>query len=90
MIRGKSYRAAATDIAEGYLTVNPILLKSLDVEAIKSLIQEIIKVGAEIRAGKFPHADIEAIRMRNMRLQRLHSAGMVIKNFAKERKIMII
>jgi len=89
-IRGKSLKAVSYDISEGYLTVNPIFLKSLDDESLKGLYQEIIRVQAEIRAEKFPHSDTQLIRGRNMRLQRLHQSLMVIKNFARERKVMII
>ncbi|MGB9714889.1 MAG: hypothetical protein ACPL1G_00525 [Thermodesulfovibrionales bacterium] len=89
-IRGKSLKAISYDISEGYLTVNPIFLKSLDDESLKALYQEIAKVQAEIRAEKFPYSDTQLIRIRNMRLQRLHQSLMVIKNFARERKIMLI
>jgi len=89
-IRGKSLKAVSYDISEGYLTVNPIFLKSLDDDSLKALYQEIIKVQAEIRAEKFPHSDVQLIRNRNMRLQRLHQSLIVIKNFARERKIMLI
>jgi hypothetical protein len=89
MIRGKSIKSVAYDIAEGYVIVNPIFLKPLDAEALKALYQEVVKVQSEIRGEKFPYSDVQAIRMRNMRLQRLHSAAMIIKNFARERRILI-
>jgi hypothetical protein len=89
-IRGKSTKATAYDISEGYLVVNPIFLKSLDAESLKGLYQEIMKVQAEIRAEKFPHSEPQSIRLRNMRLMRLHQTLIVIKNFARERKIIII
>ncbi|MBI4823193.1 MAG: hypothetical protein HY805_03050 [Nitrospirae bacterium] len=90
MIRGKSFRAMASDIAEGYAIVNPLFLKPLDNETLKNLFQEVIRFEAEIRAEKFPQQDSQAIRMRNMRLQRLHSTKSIIKNFARERRILII
>lgn len=89
-IRGKSLEAIAKDISEGYLTVNPIFLKSLDEEAIKGLYQAIQKTQSIIRGEKFPFNDIEAIRTRNMRLQRLHLALVILKNFARERKIILV
>lgn len=89
-VRGKSLEAIAKDISDGYLTVNPIFLKSLDSEAIKGLYQAIQKVQALIRREKFPFNDIEAIRTRNMRLQRLHSSLIILKNFARERKIILV
>lgn len=89
MIRGKSYKAMATDIAEGYVAVNPLFLKPLDEEALKGLYQEILKLQSEVRAEKFTHTDISAIRVRNSRLQKLQLAITVIKNYARERKIFI-
>ncbi|MCX7794257.1 MAG: hypothetical protein N2257_07650 [Thermodesulfovibrionales bacterium] len=89
-VRGKSLEAIAKDISDGYLTVNPIFLKSLDEESIKGLYQAIQKIQSVIRGEKFPFNDIEAIRTRNMRLQRLHLALVVLKNFARERKIILV
>ena len=36
-IRGKSLKAIAYDIAEGYVVVNPLFLKSLDKETLQGL-----------------------------------------------------
>jgi hypothetical protein len=88
-VRGKSLKATAFDIAEGYIVVNPIFLKSLETESLKGLYQEIARAQIEIRGEKFPHGDTQAIRFRNIRLQRLTSALMILKNFARERKILI-
>ena len=88
-VRGKSLRATAFDIAEGYIIVNPLFLKSIEGESLKGLYQEIAKAQIEIRGRKFPHGDTQAIRFRNTRLQRLNSALMILKNFARERKILL-
>ncbi|MBE0425571.1 MAG: hypothetical protein IBX72_02850 [Nitrospirae bacterium] len=89
-IRGKSLKATAYDIAEGYAVVNPLFLKPLDNNSLKGLYHEIMKVQVEIRGDKFPQGDTRAIRWRNTRLQRLNSAAMVIKNFARERRIILV
>ncbi len=89
-IRGKSLRAIIWDIAEGYVTVNPLFLKPIDLDTIRDLYKEIQKIQTEIRGEKFPHNDVQAIRIRNMRLQRLNSAQMIIKNFLRERRYMIV
>ena len=90
MIKGKSFKAMAKDIADGYVAVNPIFLKPLDAETLKALNQELQKAQTEIRTEKFPYLDTEAIRSRNARLQRLYSASMILRNFARERRIIII
>ncbi len=89
-IRGKSLKAITYDIAEGYVVVNPIFLKPLDDDSLKGLYHELVKTQTEIRGEKFPHGDTQAIRWRNTKLQRLYSASMVIKNFARERRIILI
>jgi hypothetical protein len=89
-IRGKSIRAITWDVAEGYVTVNPIFLKPLDVDTIKDLYSEVRKTLIDIRGEKFPFNDIQAIRIRNMKLQRLNSAQLIIKNFMRERRILIL
>jgi hypothetical protein len=90
MIRGKNTKATVTDVAEGFTIVNPILLKPLDAETIKDLYLELSKKQSEVRAEKFPAHDMQGIRWRNLRLQRLHTAAMVIRNYAKARKIPLI
>lgn len=89
-IRGKSLRAIAFDIAEGYVVVNPLFLKPLDRESLLGLHQELTKAQILIRGEKFPHGDTQAIRWRNTRLQRLNAALMILKNFARERRIVLI
>jgi hypothetical protein len=51
---------------------------------------EISKVQNEIRAEKFPTRDALAIRGRNLKLQRLFSATMIIRNYARERRVSLV
>ncbi len=88
-IRGKSIKSVVFDIAEGYVTVNPLFLKPLDNETIRELYTQIQRTQAEIRAEQFPHGDIKAIRQRNIRLQRLHTATMIIRNYMKTKRVSI-
>ncbi len=84
-LRGKSLMAVAKDIADGYITINPLFLKPLDRESLEKLYNQIVRLQIEIRGEKFPYGDIYAIRQRNIKLQRLHNSLIIIKNFAKER-----
>ncbi|GBD98295.1 hypothetical protein BMS3Abin07_00306 [bacterium BMS3Abin07] len=86
-IRGKSFKAIAFDVSEGYVAVNPLFLKPLESDVIKGLYEELLKMQSEIRGEPIKHGDIASIRWRNMRLQRLYSAAMIIKNFARERRL---
>jgi hypothetical protein len=89
-IRGKSLKALIRDVAEGYVAVNPLFLKSFEAESLRDFYQELMKVQIEVRGEKFPAHDINAIRYRNVRLQRLYSAAMILKNYARERRISLV
>jgi len=89
-IRGKSLKAVAYDIADGYVTVNPLFLKPLDEESLTGLYHEIMQVQIAIRGEKVNLSDQPALRMRNVRLQRLYASLMIIKNFARERRIILV
>lgn len=89
-VRGKSNKALTVDVAEGYVAVNPLFLKSFDPESLKEFYQQIDKTQKELRAEKFPTNDVQAIRMRNLRLQRLYLAQMIIRNYARERRTSLV
>jgi hypothetical protein len=89
-VRGKSLKAVLRDVAEGYVSVNPLFLKSFDPETLRDFHQELMRVQIEVRGEKFPANDINAIRYRNVRLQRLYSAAMILKNYARDRRVSLI
>jgi hypothetical protein len=89
-VRGKSTKAITVDVAEGYVAVNPLFLKSFDSDSLNDFYHQLDKTQKELRAERFPTSDVQAIRMRNLKLQRLYSAQMVIRNFARERRISLI
>ncbi len=89
-VRGKSLKALVRDVAEGYATVNPLFLKSFDNETLRDFYKEIGKIQIEIRGEKFPTKDINAIRSRNVKLQRLYSSVMIIRNYARERRMPLV
>ncbi|MFA5353438.1 MAG: hypothetical protein WC291_04355 [Thermodesulfovibrionales bacterium] len=86
---GRSFKAIASDISEGYVTVNPIFLKSFDRDSLKALYQIVERKQAEIRSEPFPYHEIQLIRQRNIKLQRLYSAQIVIRNFAREKNMKL-
>ncbi|MHB8881694.1 MAG: hypothetical protein ACYC69_09350 [Thermodesulfovibrionales bacterium] len=88
--RGKSLQALIRDVAEGYVAVNPLFLKSFEPEVLKEFYHEIAKVQNDIRLERFPTNDVNAIRVRNVKLQRLFSATVIIRNFARERRVALV
>lgn len=89
-VRGKSLKAILKDVADGYIAVNPLFLKSFDPETLREFYKELEKVQVEVRGEKFPAHDVNAIRWRNVRLQRLFSSSMIVRTFARERRISLI
>jgi hypothetical protein len=85
--RGKSMRVVAVDVAEGYISVNPLFLKKFDKDMIKDLFDHLNKAMTGTRNEKIDLANQASVRMRNMKLQRLHNAMIVIRNTAREKRI---
>ena len=85
--RGKSMRVVAVDVAEGFISVNPLFLKKFDKDMIKELYDHLNKALTGTRNDKIDFADQAALRMRNMKLQRLHNAMIIIRNIAREKRI---
>ena len=85
--KGKSMKAVAVDVAEGYISVNPLLIKKFDQDMVKALYENLNKALTATRNEKLVLTDQAALRMRNMKLQRLHNAMIVLRNIAREKRI---
>jgi uncharacterized protein (DUF342 family) len=85
--RGKSIRAVAMDVAEGYVSINPLFLKKFDKDTLKELYEQLNKALTATRNEKIDLTKITFVRMRNMKLQRLHNAMIVLRNTAREKRI---
>jgi hypothetical protein len=82
-------KAVANDVSEGYMTINPLVLKKFDKDMIKDLFEHLNKAMAAARNLAVPLNDMPALRQKNMKLQRLHNAVIILRNFARERRIPI-
>ncbi len=85
--RGKSMKMVAEDVAEGFITVNPLFLKKFDKDMIKNLFEYLNKTLTGIRNEKLDFGNQSALRIRNMKLQRMHNAVIIIRNIAREKRI---
>jgi hypothetical protein len=88
--RGRSFAMMAKDIMEGYLMLNPLVLKKFDASSFKELHQHLHKLRTTIRSGGVDLTNQEALRMRNQRLQRIHQAMSVLEFHAKQQKIILV
>ncbi len=87
MFKGKSMKAVAVDVAEGYVSINPLFLKKFDKDMLKDLFEHINKAMNGARNEKINPADQASVRNRNMKLQRLHNALIILRNSAREKRI---
>ena len=84
---GKSMKAVANDVAEGYMSINPLVLKKFDKDMIKDLFEHLNKAMGVARNLAVPLNDTLALRQKNMRLQRLHNSIIILRNTAREKRI---
>jgi len=82
----KNLKAIAVDIADGFISINPLFLKAFNEESIKALYNLVLRIQTEIRTEPFPYNEIEMIRKRSVKLQRLYNAITIMKNYAREKK----
>ncbi|MCK9420791.1 MAG: hypothetical protein M0R70_15640 [Nitrospirae bacterium] len=85
--RGKSMRVVAIDVAEGYVSVNPLFLKKFDKDMVKELYDHLNKALTSTRNEKTDFTNMVILRTRNMKLQRLHNAMIILRNIAREKRI---
>ena len=79
----------AKDIMEGYVMLNPLVLKKFDAATFKELHQQLRKMQTMIRSEGVDLTNQEATRNRNQKLQRMHQAMSVLENQAKIQKIIL-
>jgi len=85
--RGKSMKVIAVDVAEGYISVNPLFLKKFDKDMLKELYEHLNKALTGTRNEKIDLTNQVSVRTRNMKLQRLHNAMIILRNTAREKRI---
>ena len=83
----RSLVSLAKDVMEGYLLLNPLVLKRYDHNGCKEINRHLRKLQTSVRMEGVDTANQEALRLRNHRLQRLNQALAVLENYAKVNKI---
>jgi len=83
-IGGSAY-AMSKEIMQGYILISPTLLKKYASAELLALQLELEKLQREIRAELPSLEDIEALKKKNRRIQRIQSALITIKNVMQSR-----
>lgn len=71
----------AADVAEGYVTLNPVVLKKYERHEVEALLKELEKLMRDTRAQVVPQDDAEASATRSRRLLRLSQATVVLQSW---------
>ena len=79
----------AKDIMEGYVFLNPLVLKKFDAMSLKELHMQLRRLQTTIRSKGVDLTNQETLRNRNQKLQRMHQAMSVLENQAKAQKISL-
>jgi len=80
-------KAVANDVGDGYMVINPLVLKKFDKDMIKDLYEHLNKAMNAARNIAVPFNDVLALRQKNMKLQRLHNSIIILRNTAREKRI---
>ncbi|MBS1225557.1 MAG: hypothetical protein H6R24_2235 [Proteobacteria bacterium] len=84
-----SPKKLAQDVADGYLSFSPPMLRNYTPADIKLVLANLALVTRELRQEQIPLDDIMAVKMRNMKLSRMHQAEVVIRAYCQKKRIPI-
>jgi len=84
-----SPKKLAQDVADGYLSFSPPMLRNYTPADIKLVLANLALVTRELRQEQIPLDDIMAVKMRNMKLSRMNQAEIVIRAYCQKKRIPI-
>jgi hypothetical protein len=79
----------ATDIAAGLVTLNKAVLRKYTPQDLKLIHSNLNVVLREVRAEFVEQSNFDAIKDKNIRMQRLNQAMMILSNYCKVYKITL-
>ncbi len=82
-----SPKKLAQDIADGYMSVSPPMLRNYTGADMKIILSNIAIVIRNLRQEQIPNDDSLAIKHRNNKLSRLNQASVVIRSYCQKRRI---
>lgn len=79
----------AKELSEGYLTLSPTMLRGTQPDTLRTLNREIIRALQTARGTQVDLENFSELKEKNTKITRLNHAMQVLKQFCKERKIML-
>lgn len=80
-------KGLAKDIAEGFFALTPPILRKFTPPELKTINQNLNIVLRETRGEGVETGDVETIRRKSLRIQRLNQALLVLSNYCKQNRV---
>ncbi len=82
-----SPKKLAQDIAGGFFSLSPPVLKKYTPADLKIILSNLQLVQREIRQAQVPLDDVQLVKAKNMQLTRMNQAEMVLRSYCKKHRI---
>lgn len=82
-----SPKKLAQDIAEGFFSLSPPVLKKYTPADLKVVLNNILLVRREIRQTQVPLEEVQLVKAKNIQLSRLHQAETVLRSYCKKKRL---
>ncbi|MCK9172737.1 MAG: hypothetical protein AB7T15_05250 [Desulfuromonas sp.] len=79
----------AQDIADGYFSLSPPLLRPYTAVDLKTLASQLNLVQRDLRQEQIPLDDVLALKARNNKLQRVNQALNLLRGYCQKRRIAL-
>lgn len=79
----------AQDIAGGFYSLSPPVLKKYNPADLKIILSNLGLVKREVRQIQVPLDDVQLVKAKNTRITRLNQAEMVLRSYCKKMRIPI-
>lgn len=89
MAPSENPRKHARDIADGYVLLSPVLLRTYGVDGLRTLKQALELELRDVRAAVVSAEALLEIQARQRRILRLHQALQVLRAFASKRRLAV-
>ena len=80
----------ARDVMDGYVMLNPLVMKKFDGDGLKELFRQLRRLQTTVRSEGLDLTNQTALRQRNQKLQRMHQALTVVEHQAKLQRVILI
>lgn len=84
-----SPKKMAQDIADGFTSLSPPVLKKYTPADLKIILNSLAQVKRGIRQIQVPLEEVLLVKAKNMQLSRLNQAETVVRSYCKKKRIPI-